>query len=698
MSKVGLLFKYMLMLILGIVLNIEMLSASSDKIELKAEHIESVKGIITAKDNVVVHYDNMIIKASSAKYYKETKMLILDGNIETIGYKGTKEHSTHMEIDTSTKEVDFEELFLVSENDVWIMSNDVNKKENNYKLGTSILSSCDISDPLWTMRFSDSTYNVNENYIQVYNAKVYMWDIPVFYTPYMAFTTNKQRSSGLLFPLFGYNAVEGFIYEQPIFWAISPSVDIEINPQIRTSRSMGAYSTLRFVDSNHSEGALRVGYFKDFESFTEEYTLPNSSHYGIEFNYQSTEVFKKYLPEGFKDGLYVNTTYLNDVDYLTLQKNNLSHFGLSPIQESRVNYFLQDNAYYFGLNAKYFIDTRENVDDDRTLQILPSIQLHKYLDHFISENFTYSADFKVSNFDRKKGTTMQQAELRIPLEFTTSFFDDFVNVSLGEEFYYSKSFFGNGDFVYDDFQYYSNMHKAKLFTDLTKKYNGFIHVFQPSLSYLKPGSENQSPTKFSQLNPEQKELFRVGLAEEQYNLALSQYFYDNKMKLKFYQRLTQRYYVDREYKFADINNEMEYNWKHISLYSNLTYSYEFKDIREAATYFFLKESDYQFGIGHSFKKSLTEDQSSILVNDININFGYTYNEQIKFDGGVTYNIDDSTSKQWKIGGSYYRDCWSVAASIRQDIRPTSAGAVSENTFYLQLNFTPFGSIGTDTLK
>jgi len=59
--------------------------------------------------------------------------------------------------------------------------------------------------------------------------------------------------------------------------------------------------------------------------------------------------------------------------------------------------------------------------------------------------------------------------LRIPLEFSTSFFDDFVNVSLGEEFYYSKSFFGNGDFVHDDFQYYSNTHKAKLFTDFDKK-------------------------------------------------------------------------------------------------------------------------------------------------------------------------------------------------------------------------------------
>jgi len=170
------------------------------------------------------------------------------------------------------------------------------------------------------------------------------------------------------------------------------------------------------------------------------------------------------------------------------------------------------------------------------------------------------------------------------------------------------------------------------------------------------------------------------------------------MTLKFYQRLTQKYYADREYKFSDISNEMEYNWEHMSLYNNLTYSYEFNDIRELSTYFSLKESDYRLSIGHSFKKSLTEDTSSVLANDINLNFRYDYNEKISFSGGLTYNIDDSTSKQWKFGGEYYRDCWSLDASVRQDIRPTSSGAISENTFYVQLNFTPFGSIGTDTLK
>jgi LPS-assembly protein len=672
--------------------------ASSSKIEIQAKSIESLGDMTIAKNSVVVHYGNTIIRASSAKFNKVTKLLALDGNIESIGFDGNKEHSTHMEIQTDSKQIHFEELFLISENDVWMMSKNVNKDKHEYRLGTSMLSSCDINNPIWTMRFSDSIYNTDEHNIRVYNAKVYMWGVPLFYSPYLSFTTNKERSSGLLFPLFGFTEREGYFYEQPIFWAISPSADVEFNPQIRTERSMGLYSTLRFVDSNHSQGALRVGYFKDKASYTEKYNLPNASHYGFEFNYNSSEVFKNFLANDWKDGLYINTTYLNDIDYLTLQKNNLSHFGLSPLQESRINYFAQNNEYYVGLNAKYFIDTRENVDDDKTLQILPTMQFHKYLEHFISRNFTYNLDLKINNFDRKKGATMKQAEMRIPLEFTTSFFDDFVNLSLGEEFYYSKFFFGNGNFVSDEFQYSSNIHRAKLFTDLTKDYGSFTHILQPSLSYLKPGNESQSPIEFSLLDPEQKELFSVVLPEEQYTFSLSQYFYDENMTLKFYQRLSQQYYVNRDYELADLNNEMQYNFDHLRIYNIVGYSYEFKKVRFSSSSVSYSGSDYSVSLGHSYKKVLADDPNARSANDVTFNFGYTYNQQISFNGGFTYNIDDSTSKQWKFGGKYYRDCWSVDASVRQDIQPTSSGPISQSTYYVQLNFTPFGSIGTNTLQ
>lgn len=669
---------------------------AKDKIEITANHITASQTKVYAKDGVVVYYDDAVIKASKASFDKEKKLLILDGNIEMIGYKGTKEHSNHIEIHTKSKEVSFDELFLMAENDVWLYATEAHRKEGNYTLGPSMLSSCDVVDPLWKLTFSSSLYDTNLHYMKVYDAKMYMWDIPLFYTPYLAFSTNRERSTGFLFPALGYSKLEGFLYEQPFYWAINPSIDMEFNPQIRTKRSLGLYSTLRFVYSAYSEGKIRTGYFKDNETYAAKYQLPDDRHYGFEFNYESSRVIKPWLPKGFKDGLYINTTFLSDIDYLNLQKNALSHFGLTPLQESRLNYFASNNNYYAGINAKYFIDTREE-NNDKTLQILPSIQLHRYLHQLIWKNLTYNVDFHLNNFERPKGTTLRQAELKIPLDFTLSLFDDYLNVALGEEFYYSKFIFDNGTFVHKDYSYFSTIHKIKLFTDLTKHYNGLVHVLQPSISYVKPGTERESPVNFKQLSQNQRELFAVGLPEDAYKFSLSHYFYDEKMKLKFFQRLTQLYYQNRDFRLSDFQNEMQYNFHKWSIYSNLTYAHEYGKIRQSSTRLSLTKPTYSFTLGHTYNRVLADAPTAIEANDIDFSFSYTFSEKFQFEGGLTYSLNDKESQQWRIGGSYHRDCWNVAASVRQDITPRPTGFTKDNAFYIQFNFAPFGSIGTGNL-
>jgi len=667
------------------------------KMEVTAKFVTSTQTTVKATEDVLVYYDNSVIKASSATYNKETKLLVLDGNVEMIGYQGTKEHTNHMEIQTDTKEVHFKKLFLSSENDVWLLSDKAHRAEGNYTLGRSILSSCELDDPLWKMAFAHSNYDSEEAYMKVYDAKLYFWDIPIFYSPYLAFSTNNERSSGLLFPLLGYGDTEGYVYEQPVFWAINPSMDLEVNPQVRTSRSLGLYSTFRFVDSPHSSGEFRAGYFNDFKSYQERENTTGRDHYGAEFNYRSSQVLRKYLPKGYTDGLYVNATYLNDIDYLNLQKTHLASFGLTPLQESRLNYFLYNDTHYTGVNAKYFIDTRKENNDD-TLQILPSIQWHKYLSHFVWDNLTYTIDTHINSFDRKEGSTLKQAEVKIPLEFTTSFFDDFLNVSLGEEFYYSKFFFGNGHYANDTFSYYSNIHKAKVFTDLTKKYDNFIHVLQPAVSYIKPGNESENPVDFDALDDTQKELFSVGLPEEHYALSLGQYFYDDKMSLKFFQRLSQKYYPNRSYRLADLSNEMQYNWKQWQFYNDVNYAHEFGKIRESSSRISLRKPEYHFTLGHTYKQQLEDDITTRPANDVNFNFGYKWNERVNFEGGFTYDVDEASSRQWRVGGTYKQDCWNMSASMRQDITPRPIGFTKENSFYVQFNFVPFGGVGTGAGK
>ncbi len=687
---------YMLRVLLVLILFTALIFAEekSEYIEVTAKTIQSTKTTVSGSDGVVVYYGDAVIKADKATYNKETKLLVLDGKVEMIGYHGTKEHAPHLEIQTETNEVNFKELFMANQNDVWLYADTAHRLDGNYTFGKSVLSSCDANDPLWKMAFERSKYDSQDEYMKVYDAKMYFMDVPIMYTPYMAFSTNNKRASGLLFPLFGYSANEGFVYEQPIFWAISDSMDLEFNPQIRTKRSLGMYATYRFVDSDHSSGMLRAGYFKDNDTYVQEYNLPNNTHYGLEFNYDSTKLFSDKLPEGFTDGLYINSTFLNDIDYLNLQKTALTHFGLTPLQESRLNYFLHNNDYYSGINAKYFIDTRK-VNNDDTVQILPSVQLHKYLNSLFVDNFTYSADIKLNNLYRKTGPTMTQADLRIPLEYTISLFDDYVSFSLREDFFYNKAYFGNGSYPHDSFQYFSNVHKAKIFSDLTKKYESFTHVMQPSLAYVKPGYESQRPVDFEYLTKEQQELFTVGLPEENYIFSLGQYFYDESMKLKFYQRLSQIYNVDRKEHFGDLGNEMQYNWQKWQFYNNVIYSNEFKEIRESSSRITYIRPEYHFTVGHTFKQNLPDQTTIVPANDVNFNFGYIYNRNIGFNGSITYNIDDELSEQWSIGGSYKEDCWSMVASMRRSITPRPTGETIDDTFYVQFNFIPFITVGSN---
>ena len=666
----------------------------SNKIELQAKSVTATKEQIIAKEDVVIYYADSIIQASFARYDKRKNLLVIDGNIQMIAYDGSKHRSTHMEIYTHENEVTFEELFLVAKSDVWVFSKEASKHEGNYTLGGSVLSSCDIENPLWKMVFKASRYDSKHSYMKLYDTKLYLWDIPVFYTPYLAFTTNNERHSGVLFPSFGYNSNDGFLYEQPLYWALSSSMDIEVNPQIRSERSIGAYSTFRFANTSYASGQIRTGYFRDKQSYVNANNLTEESHYGFEFNYDSEKLLHNFLPNSMKDGLYINSTFLNDIDYLNLQTKTLSHFGLVPLQESRLNYFVNHNLFYVGINAKYFIDTRKQSNSD-TVQILPFLQYHHYLNNLFWDNLTYSVDITMNNLEREEGVRLKQVNMSLPLEFSTSFFDDFIHLILGEKLTYSKFFFdGQTPLMYDEFSYYSNIHKVKIFSDLTKQYQNSVHVLQPFIAYIDPGDEKSSPVDFELLDEEQQALFSVGLPEELYTLGLNQYLYDETMKLLFYQRLTVESYPQRESIISNISNEMQYNWEGFDIYSHIIYAYAFDKIREASHTLGFTHNLYKIDVGHTYKAVLEDDVTAVSANDLLVTFTYPYSTKVDINGGMTYDIANSSSTQWRIGGKYKRDCWSVSSSIRQDITPRPTGFTTNTSFSIQLNFIPFGSFGT----
>jgi LPS-assembly protein len=658
------------------------------RLEIKASSIKSEGKVVKASQDALVHYDRSLLTADDTRYDTQQKKLYLKGDVQSIGYMGLKEHASEVEVDTQTDEARSKNLFLVNDNDIWLYAKEGHKRQGVYALGRSTLSSCDVESPLWRMEVSDADYYSDEQYVELFYATFYMQGIPLFYLPYWYVSTNKERRSGLLTPIVGSSSTDGTFYEQPIFWAISKSMDLEITPQIRTKRSVGAQGTFRWVDSPHSRMFLNVGYFKDKESYNPQ----KDAHYGLDFGYGSPN-FWEGRPSDYNDSLYVNLSYLNDIEYIHLQHSDMNSFlYVHPIRQSKVNYALYSDDYYYGVNAKYFIDTRKETND-ATLQILPSLQWHKYLEPLFIDNLTYSIDAKIDHFYRKEGTTLKQAQFNIPLEYSTSFLNDYAHFSLREKFYYNKYFFGNGEFTEEEFEYYNSIHDVSIYSDLVKAYGNYTHVLQPYIEYEHPGFERKGATSaYEALLEDQQDLFSIGLPERNFKLGLKQYVYEKK-KLRFSHRVAEVYYPEGELQWSDIENELRYYWRKWSFYNRTLYSFDFDKLRESSSTMSLRQRDYSIRVTHSYIDYL-EDVTRNDVDALGLSASYKLNSQINFSAGLWHDLELEQNRQLRFNAGYHRDCWGVNISWVKNTLPTVSNTAEERKyFYFQIHFKPFGSIG-----
>lgn len=102
----------------------------------------------------------------------------------------------------------------------------------------------------------------------------YMLKIPQFFIYLIfGFSADTHRQSGLLIPKIVLKSSEGLYYEQPIYIATQENWDLELDPQIRTNRGFGLYSTLRFLDSPYSTGELNFGAFRENSSYFHDENL-----------------------------------------------------------------------------------------------------------------------------------------------------------------------------------------------------------------------------------------------------------------------------------------------------------------------------------------------------------------------------------------------------------------------------------------
>ena len=684
---------------------------NTEKLQLVAKDVDTKNNIITATGDVVAYSPTYYLSSDKMIYDKDKEILELFDNVLIIKDNKIQTQSNYAFVDMKNDIINQDPVFLMDNtSNIWSNSKEANKDKDLITLENSILSSCDCIDPIWSIRSSSSDYDTEAMWMNTYNPRLYVKNVPVFYLPYFGFPTDTTRRTGLLLPTMGYSSSEGFLYSQPIFIAPADDYDIELIPQIRTQRGYGSYANFRYADSPDSMLNVKTGYFKEFDNYRSKEQLENSEHYGLDIDYERKNIFAK--NKEHQDGVFTSIRYLNDIEYITLKEED-DNLWTDKKVESKVNYFYNTPEYYGGVYGKYYVDASQKTNDN-TLQELPQIQLHSYNKELFLENLIYSIDTKAQNFTRKEGLNAKIYDINVPISYTKNILDDYMylgveNRTILTQYDYSNSLYNN--LRYEDGTLIQNRTSFIVGTDLIKPYSDYIHTLNLNASYDIPENlrkdgdlynitvkENQ-PLKYNELS-----VFPTLQEQKTIKLSLNQSIYDkDNLKQFINHKMSQSilYNSFDEPKFQDLDNYVKINHDYGSLSGKVVYNMDDNKVVEGSFDNSLSYENLTFSAGYYYtKKTNNEFNTRDDLESYRLSTSYKLAKDYSIKYYENYDLQEKTRNRQGIGLNIDDSCWNLDLLLEKEITPRSRYVESTRSYdsheqtivYAVLMLKPIGGI------
>lgn len=678
------------------------LMSVGNKMQVYATKIDSNNTKLHASGDVLILYKDQYLSANSATYDRDNGELELSGNIVVMqgaDYFALGEYAT---FNLDAKERTLTPFYMTDKKSrVWLSCEKAHALDKDFDLQSGVMSGCNPTDPLWQIYFSSSDYNSETKWLNIYNARLYIHEIPVFYAPYFGYSLDTTRRTGLLPPSFGLSSSEGFYYEQPIYIAEYDEWDLELRPQIRTKRGEGIYATFRFVDSKISRGEITTGVFKEKSDYFQEYQLQNNKHYGFNIYYENYNFLKQWfgLELSGQSGFYTDINWMNDVDYINLaSRNDETRYATTNQVFSRINTFYNEDDHYLGTYFKYYRDLNSDKNDE-TLQNLPTIHYHHYLESFLDEHLLANVDIAMNNLYRPTGKRAIKSNVDIPLILQTSVLDDYLDLSYQASLNGRHISFGgtpddqNLNTEYESGQYYRNVHTINAGTYLTRGYDDFAHTMAFKTAYTKAGSEYrdgfyegidafcdpESPT----YDPayELCSYYNVNEVEEESRLEMVQYLFDESGKQFFYHRITQGINHEENNELGELEND--FIWQitdAISFNSDTFWDHQNDYLSKQVSGFGYNDGVVQLNLNHFFEDKLRRnrsDDSSYLTSRAS----YRYDRHYRYFAGYDYDFQTDLKKKAEIGFMYQQRCFDFGLRYVENNRPILQSGGVTNSIY-----------------
>ena len=688
-----------------------------ERVELIGTVVDANGSVATAVGDPVVLYQDQILSADELTYDRNTSIIEAKGNVNVFKAKQYHMLSDYSRVDLINETRYSKPYYMVDQTSgTWISTDEAQACKNEIDLASGSVSGCDSVDPLWKIRFSSADYDTEDMWVNLYNARLHVNDVPLFYLPYFGYPTDRTRRTGLLIPSFGLSNSEGFYYQQPIYFAPQNWWDAEFRPQIRTSRGSGMYTDFRFVDTASSQGSLRLGYFKEQAQYAKENDLANNKHYGYDVNYRHSAPLREWFDlklEG-ESGLYADGSWMNDVDYLNLQQSDETQNVTANQVLSRINAYYSSEDNYFGTYLKHYqyLDQESN---DQTIQTLPSFQYHRYLESFLNNHLLISGDAIATHFYRPDGKRALQGDFTLPVTFQSALFDEYLDFSYtATAFSNVIGFYGNpksdDTTNYEQGLYAQLDHTLSLSSTLVRPYESLTHVISPIVSYTEAGNRyyngyyetyhENGDCAVGSTNPA-CEYYSLNEPSDTLSFGVNNYLFEGGKQF-FVDRLSQNFrYDDQGSYYGELQNELEWEISSaISYYNQTAYNHDRNRITKEQNTLRYNDGIVTAGVSHYYTDELRYD--SALSHNVTeyasywtADAAYQYNRNYRFFGILAYDYREDLMKRSEIGFLYTQRCLDFGIRYVQNRRPiltntTGNDSVDDSYIFITLILKPIG--------
>ncbi|MCS6957240.1 MAG: LPS-assembly protein LptD [Aquificaceae bacterium] len=362
----------------------------SFSVEIYSDSLERLPdGTYRAEGEVEAFYRDYYIKADYMTYDPENKVVYARGRVYVKSSDGRLEVKgaeafLDMQRDVGyfiDAEGSFEKFYFTAER--------VDKEAQNYLVESGSVTTCPPEKKEMKLCFSRAS--ISQRYVFSQNNTLRLFNLPIAYLPFSFFPVGERRS-GLLPPMIGSNTYNNIIYQQPIYWVISPDKDVTLTLDFRDKQAKGI--SLEYRQSIRKE--------LDFISTLSFYKEPIP--YGKWWQGRDLATFrenryrlKANLDMGnLKAGIdLLSDPYFMQDTYFTTKERTV------PYTTTYLSYKKELEDILFTLNLFRFYDTT-SVNNRKTLQRLPEVGVY-LKNRSLLEPVYFNLTFSYVNFYRDEG-------------------------------------------------------------------------------------------------------------------------------------------------------------------------------------------------------------------------------------------------------------------------------------------------------